>query len=352
LEAQQRWAQVRDRFPDRPEGYNGVSESLRCQKRYDDADAAIAVAVEKFPKNIQTLVYSALVPHERCDWSEAKRRWALVREVSPNNGELRKRYGDIELFMSNEALGLSGAAAGVATREVTPVQDDEEAASVPQENNRQAALKQFFMNFEGLGWNCEFGLLQRMFFAEPLGLLRFIEIPADSMAEALEKRFAGVGDRENTVIYMSHGEYQTKDTRYVMTTHTCVREIQPDVEKFLLSYCRRTRFLRDKLISDLELGEKIFVYQNQDLTDDEIDRIHRAIRAYGKSTLLCVRKTAPGRTAGEVENRGDGLFVASRAKGGRDTGEWNLDLDEWLSICLATARMSGVVTLPAIDNIS
>lgn len=346
--AEQRWIGVRDKFPERPEGYNGIGESLRCQKRFDDADAAMAVALQKFAENVQTRLCYALIAHERCDWPEAKRRWALVREIAPDNGELRKRYGDVELFMSSEALSFNSASGTVSDRPASVVDDAEPSAG--PDDSRQAALKKFFMSFEGLGWNCEFGLVQRMYHAEPLGLLRFIEIPAESMAIALEKRFEGVGDRENTTIYMSHGEYQTKDTRYVMTTHTCVREIQPDVEKFLQSYCRRTRYLRDKLIADLEAAEKIFVYQRQDLTDDEIQRIHRAVRTYGSSVLLCVRKTTSAATDGEVENRGDGLFVASRARGGRDTGEWNLNLDEWLSICLTTARMSGVVPLPVLST--
>ena len=66
-------------------------------------------------------------------------------------------------------------------------------------------MREIMLEFESLGghpWGCEFGTVQRAFGAEPLGLLRWTEMPVEYIIKALKTRFfVGVGLPENTEIF-------------------------------------------------------------------------------------------------------------------------------------------------------
>jgi hypothetical protein len=75
-----------------------------------------------------------------------------------------------------------------------------------------------------------------------------------------------------------------------MAMHTLIRVGNDDREKRFMLICRRLRFLRDKLISDLELAEKHFVYSSRyRLPDEEIRSLWQAMRGYGENRLLFVQ---------------------------------------------------------------
>jgi hypothetical protein len=57
------------------------------------------------------------------------------------------------------------------------------------------------LNFESIGDNCEFGLVQRMAGAEPLGLLRFSSTPLPLLVRALRARFDGLADPANVLVW-------------------------------------------------------------------------------------------------------------------------------------------------------
>ena len=58
------------------------------------------------------------------------------------------------------------------------------------------ALPDLFLQFESMGHNCEFGLVQRHFGAEPLGLLRWNAISVEDVILGIEQQFEGVGNPE------------------------------------------------------------------------------------------------------------------------------------------------------------
>ena len=70
------------------------------------------------------------------------------------------------------------------------------------------------MRFESLGSNCEFGLVQRNFGAEPLSLLRWSNLTPTSLCAMLETRFDDVGNPENSFVQIHGDEYLTGDSRY------------------------------------------------------------------------------------------------------------------------------------------
>jgi hypothetical protein len=178
--------------------------------------------------------------------------------------------------------------------------------------------RKLLMQFESLGGSghgCEFGLLQREFGAEPLGLLRWADLAPHLLAEALETEFDGVGLPENTILFVpetaGRPEYWTRDSRYWMAMRTFVPVDEMPLAEICERACRRLQFLKCKLTDDLRSGDKIFVYKvlQRNLPDDELERIHSAMRRYDDNTLLYVRYEDDAHPNGTVELAKPGLLV-------------------------------------------
>ena len=180
------------------------------------------------------------------------------------------------------------------------VKHDDEMSSEPAAANMSGAdprgpTRELVMQFESLGGRglgCEFGMFQREFGAEPLGLLRWADMPYEGLISVLENRFEGIGAAEHTEVFVnrenSRPEYCTVDRRGFMFMRAFVYEDEMSPARMEKQALRRLTFLREKLIGDLETGSKILVYRltDRNLTTDELERLHRAVRSYGDNTLL------------------------------------------------------------------
>ena len=193
------------------------------------------------------------------------------------------------------------------------------------------------MNFQSLGVNCEFGLLQRRFGAEPLGLLRWANTTPQQIVALLQADFAGYGDLMNTEVSLAAwGEFLVHDRIYGTVRHSFIQAKGLNQADFLERETRRLRFLRDMLLRDIESGEKILVYHHgpNPLSDEEIKSIHSGVRRLGPSCLLITKLSDLEHKPGTVENRGDRLLVGYLDKFGlvaRPGGgsEWNISFDTW-----------------------
>lgn len=83
--ALQRYQAMRERFPDLATAHRWTATVLREEQRFDEADAVLAEAMDRFPDDRQWLVDRAWVAHMRQDWEESVRRWAEVRAADPKN---------------------------------------------------------------------------------------------------------------------------------------------------------------------------------------------------------------------------------------------------------------------------
>ena len=279
-------------IPNDPIGYSSLGVVLRELQRYKEADAALEDGLKRFPNHPELVGNYAWVAYGTHDWAEALKRWTKYRDKFPTDP-----LGHFQTMLVLGELGRFEEANILASSSVKRDCLDPE-------------LGQFMLGFESLGDNCEFGVVQRHYGAEPLGLLRFTATPSKLLVMALNSGFAGVGDPDTTTLTTYNGEYLTGDTRYHMAMHTFIREAGDDREKRFVNVCRRIRFLRDKLLQDLKDAEKVFVYGCREaLSDGEIRELWSALRRYGDNRLLFVGAAGDQNAAGSVRQLEDSLVV-------------------------------------------
>jgi Flp pilus assembly protein TadD len=311
-EAAARWRVYREKFPDHAIGYSSLGVALRELARFDEADAVLREGLALHPDNGELIGNYAWVAYNRHDWPEALKRWEAFRDKFPDNPVGHRQVmlvlGELGRFVEAEALARPAAL----------------------RQTGDSALARLMLEFESLGENCEFGVVQRYFGADPLGLLRFTAIPPALLTTALRERFAGVGLPENTTLSIHKNEYLAGDTRYHMAMHTFIRAGNEDRQKRFANICRRLVFLRDKLIGDLELAEKHFVYGSRlRLSDDDIRSLWQAMRTYGKNRLLFVHPSEAGETPGTTRRLEDDLIVGCIDQLSVEAPSFDL----WLQLC-------------------
>lgn len=199
---------------------------------------------------------------------------------------------------------------------------------------RSTALADIAASMESLGSNCEFGLVQRHLGVEPLGLLRFSTSRLASLLPALDSRFEGIGLDLDFVV---HGnEWMTLERRYGFVAHTRQNQNQVTREQIARVEARRLPRLAEKLIADLEAGEKMFVYQGDRATTPENGLpLLAAIRRYNPRNTLLLVVEDPARS-GQVECHTDGMMVGYMPKLTETVAAVNLQVEPWIDIVRRT----------------
>jgi len=196
--------------------------------------------------------------------------------------------------------------------------------------------------FEGLGHNCEFGLLQRHLGAEPIGLLRFAGITLDNLVHGLRRGFAGVGDELVVRTHPTHNgreEFLVYDDRYRIGLHSFRTTADTTAEEVKAEHTQRLHFARRQFARWLATGERLFLFQRP----GQITRAHALVVAnllqgFGPNALLYVDQD-PRLPSGAVEQVGYGLFHGKldRMAPAEDVGD--LDILGWLSLCANAHRL-------------
>jgi pentatricopeptide repeat protein len=302
-ESIQRFEEIVERFPDAVEGYIALASALAAIRRFADADSLCEAAMQRFPNARQPLLQYATNAMLREDWDDAVDRWANAEARYPGDNEIARG-----LFEARSAqIGSSDSHAATAipdARTVRPI------------NESSVSLQEMLADFEslgGTGQGCEFGLVQREVGAEPLGLLRWSHMIYTSLLDALDSGFAGIGDDAQTEVLIEgpEPEYVIADRRYGFSVHTFISPDSIPREKMISNGCSRLRFLRRKLLEELEIGNKIFVYKiaERNLSLEEAQLLHSKLRGYGPNTLLYVRYEDDDHPTGTVERIDDGLMI-------------------------------------------
>ena len=200
-------------------------------------------------------------------------------------------------------------------------------------------------SFESLGFNCEFGLVQQHFGSEPLGLLRFARSTFEQLISAFESDFAGVGSPQYTELYLNlrGTEYYISDSRFGLVSHTFRKPVATaqEFKKIFDEQCRKTAYLKDKLLSDLRDGEKIFLYYKYERVNDvEAFRLSKALERYGENALFCIRQAEEGHRAGTVDLLNKRVAIGYIESFSRPEAVlFHLSPASWLTVCRAALRL-------------
>ena len=202
--------------------------------------------------------------------------------------------------------------------------------------------------FESIGHNCEFGLVQRSMGAEMLGLLRFGGIPVRRLIEGIDLGFEGLDAPGNLLTYVADSsidgdvsarEFIVRDRRYETNFHTDMYEGKTDAGTVLRTWERHFGFLRRKFLEDLADGHKIFVFQHPAARSAvQVRAILNLLRSHGPNTLLFVTDGA-GHPAGTVEQIEEDLFHGTVTKLAPFEDVLRFDLPSWISVCANTYRL-------------
>lgn len=340
-----RWEQAFRLAPEIPSAAIGYAEALAEAGETQRADAILADLYARFPADAATAIAFARHAVECRDWAAATTRWRAAQETHAGNRAFAAAANEAAMkALLHEQSELAGMLAGFAGGSLTQAPPaDPQAPPADPEALPEIAPSALFMSFESLGNNCEFGIVQRHFGAEPLSLLRWTSTEADMLATALSRQLDGVGLPEHTRILLD-SDYRTRDTRYSMVMHTFILPSQATPEELLPKLCKRLQYLRRKLLDDLRAGEKIFLYKAvTPLTDAAIMPLWRAVSAYGPNTLVVARIAEPGHPPGSVRVVEPGLLVGYFDR----SSTTDPSFDVWLDICRRSHAIWQATRVPA-----
>jgi hypothetical protein len=320
-EAKRRWAALEKRFPDNPWVLTGYAEALWGLK---DETALVPVLDRLLalqPHSVAAAILYARIEMRRNRAAEAVARLAAVQARWPNNMQIGATLNDARLQALTES----------ADDAVGPA-----AASTPSHHEPSAVPENLFAQFESLGSGCEFGLLQRRFGAESLGLLRWASITPRGLIDMLERRFEGVGDTAHTSIKPDGTNYALSDSLYQMEMQTFIVTTTENAETLLPKLCKRQRFLARQMIDRLTESDRILVYKaTQRMTEPDIERLWRALRIYGDNTLLLVQLGDAQHPPGSLDVSHDGLLLGYVDR----YSNTDISVDAWTQMCRAASEI-------------
>lgn len=327
-----RWRLTRDRFPHVADAHYHTARLLNQMGDTEAADAILAPALDRFPADRGLLVEHATAAAYRGAWDEALHRWRHAAETFPDDPRVIEGFSEAGFAMAMRDLGTGTLIPATET----PILEMSRTQTGLIESPRD-----LFLHFESLGDNCEFGLVQRLVGAEPLGMLRWATIEPEQLVAALDAGFDGVGDLANVEVRVSEmGEYIAGDLRWFLG-HTFVASNEMPRDRMALQVARRLQFLKAKLLADLREADKIFVYKTRsgELSDDWIADIHRALRAHGPVRLMCVRHPPTPERNATVEVLADGLYLGYVADLGARPQKVRSYAADWIAICRAVVAL-------------
>lgn len=194
--------------------------------------------------------------------------------------------------------------------------------------------------FESLGDNCEFGLVQRFCGVEPLGLFRFSGSRIEPLTRALEARLEPIGTEEDLRLdaFYEDDEIQGCSRFYDdFIYHTEVAASTCDLEALRARELQKLGYLKRKLLGDLAAAEKIFVRKEGGF--DKAMTLYRVLQGYGPNTLLWVEGEERGFNAGTVETVEPGLHRGHVERLAPANDVPSLDLRGWLILLLEALRV-------------
>ncbi len=236
------------------------------------------------------------------------------------------------------------SAASLAPLEAVQIVLRPRLALPPNAPKDQSALlpEELMLQFESLGDNCEFGLVQRHFGAEPLGLLRFagFHIPVEkrlpALLNALEARFEGLGQPGTIRIDIEgpNEEYIVRETAYDLMYHTFITRKEISIDQVRKMEEKRLSLLRRKFEDDLRNPRQILVWKsNAGNSLDEMRSLYNALSSLGSHVLLWVARATGNRSPGEVHVIEGALLQGYVDRFAPYANATDISYQSWFSVC-------------------
>lgn len=313
--------------------FSRIADVLIRLDRPHEAESWLKQGAQKWPNNMQIQAALAGVATSLEKWDDALQIWTDILRNNVEDAGAISGYGQA-LWRRN----LKTAATDTGTDLAAPV----EVGFV-----NDATTKELLMLFESLGQNCEFGLVQRRFGAEPLGLLRWTTTIPQVLAKGLRSSFQGVGDLENTILDFRKHEIMVNDLSNNIRFHTFMQKTAAlDQEKVRFEQARHLTYLRKIFLERLEDDDKIYVYKaDQGVTIEEVDEIYKELQKFGPKRLLIVTRSSELEPPASVTRVRENLYRGYIERFGLDRGKsWDIDFTGWANLCRAFA--GSVVAAP------
>jgi hypothetical protein len=204
------------------------------------------------------------------------------------------------------------------------------------------SLPDLMLQFESLGHNCEFGLVQRRCGAEPLGLLRFMSVSPANLLHGLDFGFEGADDPAMARVYADPKdgqEWMLRLDRYDMHAHTFRRPEETDAETVRADEVKKLAFKRRRFLEVLESGQKLFVYQRYEhMTEAHALPVLNLLRSHGPNALLFVTAD-PSLPCGSVDRLAMDLYRGNIDYLAPIGSADKMNLAGWVSICANAYRL-------------
>lgn len=310
-----RWAKLVEAFPEDPGALGRWARVLTSLGEYDRVEALLSAATEEMASHPQVLFSLAMLKSARQLHAEAVVLWRQLRALKPNDMEVQTAWGQAEQAAQFALPEESATAKGA-----------------------EASGESILAGFVSLGEDCEFGLFQRHFGVEPLGLFRWASVKPRHLSKLLEDGVEAIADPANTTlaIDLHQNVYYLCMPSYSLQFNTMVKAQTVDEVAFLTEQNRRTKFLLRHLLGQFEDGEKIFVYKcNGPLDRSAARRLGDALRRYGDVRLLYVAEAATAAESGLLERVDSGLVIGLLTGLGTQNGAWKIPYERWQALCEA-----------------
>ncbi len=166
------------------------------------------------------------------------------------------------------------------------------------------------MRFEGLGDNCEFGLVQRRVGRERLSLLRYGGSRETwRLVDAVRNDFEGFGTHEDLLIDTFHSEWIATSRRYGINFHTGEHVDAMSETQIREAESTKLTFMAQMLVEDMETCSKVFVRRVAgEQPTAGMEELYDALREKGPATLLWVTPATDEKPHGTVEHVRERLF--------------------------------------------
>jgi hypothetical protein len=213
---------------------------------------------------------------------------------------------------------------------------------------------ELMLQFESVGDNCEFGLVQRRCGAEPIGLFRFSNIELTKLLTGIECGFCDLGLPANVELKLEdteRPEYIMTERHYGLVYHTFRYKGEVDAPKLLANEPARLVFLARKFMDDVRDARKIFVCKRYaNVTDEEMLLLHTTLGRHGRSALLYVVSADQAHPPGTVEMKMHGLLKGYVSRFAPNENAHDLVLEEWLEVCAHAALLTGAQRVPVLKS--